>query len=180
MDKPGGISSEAVKAKTGKSWDDWLKTLDKEGAKKLSHKEIAALVHSRYNVGGWWSQMITVGYEQARGLREVHQKTDGFSANVSRTFNAPLETLYESWSDAKKRKRWIGDGTMTVRKATENKSIRITWSDGTNLDVNFYPKGDAKSQVSLECSKLPDAASVQSRKAWWSDALARLKSQLES
>ena len=66
----GGIRSEAVQKATGCGWDKWIKALDHEGCASMSHTEIAALVHAKWpKVGDWWSQMVTVGYEQARGLR---------------------------------------------------------------------------------------------------------------
>lgn len=70
--------------------------------------------------------MVTVGYEQARGLRDKHQKTDGFSASVSKTLSVPLGRLFEIWSDEQTRAAWLGE-SFTVRKATQNKSMRVTW-----------------------------------------------------
>ncbi|MCJ7519417.1 MAG: DUF4287 domain-containing protein [Anaerolineaceae bacterium] len=32
------ISSDAVKAKTGKSWDEWFALMDASGFAKMSHK----------------------------------------------------------------------------------------------------------------------------------------------
>ena len=34
-------SDEAVKAKSGKTWAQWFKILDKAGAKKWAHREIS-------------------------------------------------------------------------------------------------------------------------------------------
>lgn len=62
------ISDEAVSARTGKTWGEWCKILDKARAKAMEHKEIVAILSKRYpKLGGWWTQMVTVGYEQARG-----------------------------------------------------------------------------------------------------------------
>ncbi len=59
--------------------------------------------------------------------------------------------------------------------------MRITWIDGaTHLDVTFYVKGDAKSQVIVQHGKLPDAKGAETMKAYWSEALDRLKSCLEA
>ena len=44
---------------------------------------------------------------------------------------------------------------ITIRKATPE-VVRITWSDGTHVDVLFYAKGDAKSQVSIDHHRRPD------------------------
>jgi hypothetical protein len=57
--------------------------------------------------------------------------------------------------------------------------MRITWGDGTNVDVNFLAKGAAKSQVAVEHDKLPNAAAVAKMKALWGKALDSLKARLE-
>lgn len=50
--------------------------LDKAGAKKMSHQEIANHLHTKHDVAPWWTQMVTVTYEQARGLRQKHHLVD--------------------------------------------------------------------------------------------------------
>src|ERR1700752_4374658 len=68
-----GVGSDAVLRATGKAWDEWLKLLDRAGAKKMPHKDIALMLSRQFKVPDWWSQMVTVGYEQARGLRKAYQ-----------------------------------------------------------------------------------------------------------
>ncbi len=174
------MSDAAVQAKTGKAWDEWFKILDKAGGKKMNHKEIVAYLSEKYNVGPWWRQMVTVTYEQARGLREAYQKTKGYSANSSKTITAPLAKLYKAWSDDKLRNRWLPEKGIVIRKATPEKSMRITWSDGkTSVSVYFLAKGEAKSQVALEHEKLPDAKAVVKMKTYWAEALGRLQEMVE-
>ena len=176
-----GIGDEAVKAKTGKTWAQWLKALDAGGAKKMSHREIAAHLHRQHKLSGWWSQMVTVGYEQARGRREQYQTPSGYQAHASKTVNAPLAALFEAWADERERAGWLGQHPLTIRKATPRKSMRITWEDGsTSVEVNFYARGKSKSQVALEHRKLSSAADVSRMKAFWSKALDALKSRLEA
>jgi uncharacterized protein YndB with AHSA1/START domain len=176
-----GISSEAVRAKTGKGWFQWFAILDKAGATKWPHKKIAVYLHDECDCRDWWSQMVTVGYEQARGLRVKHQTADGFTAGASKTVAVPIANLYEAWLDPKARAKWLPDAAkITIRKATKNRSLRITWSDGkSNVDVMFYPKGAAKSQVTIERRKLPNAKAVAQVKAYWTTALNKLKGLLE-
>jgi uncharacterized protein YndB with AHSA1/START domain len=173
-------SDEAVKAKTGKTWPEWFAQLDAEGAKKMSHKEIVAVVRGKYGVGPWWQQQVTVVYEQSRGLRDKHETPAGFQASVSRTFNAPAAEVFKAWKEPRTRARWLNEPGLIVRKATPDKSLRITWADGqTSVDVGLYPKGEAKTQVALQHSKLANATAVKRQKAYWAEALARLKEQLE-
>jgi hypothetical protein len=169
-----GISSAAVAAKTGKTWEQWLKALDSNGAKKLDHKAIVRIVEEKHGLGPWWQQMITVGYEQARGLRVKHQRPDGFSVSASKTFAAPVSELFRAWTDAKRRKTWLPD-PITIRKSTANRSVRITWSaDDTRVEAMFFPKGHEKCQVAVEHSRLAGAAAAAKVKTFWKERLEKL------
>jgi uncharacterized protein YndB with AHSA1/START domain len=175
-----GVGSDAVARATGKAWDQWLAILDKAGAVAMPHKAIARMLAEKFSVPPWWSQMVTVGYEQARGLREAHQKPDGFAASASRTVQASLDRLYGAWADPRLRSLWMGEAPVTVRRATDGKSMRITWAaGGSRVDVNFYPVGAGKSRVQVEHGKLGDPGDAREKKAFWGAALDRLKAMLE-
>ena len=178
----GGISDEAVKKATGCDWEAWLFVLDKSGCAEKPHKEIAELIHKRWpKVGGWWSQMVTVGYEQARGLRAKNQTTDGWKVSSSKTVSVPVKTLFAAWKDPKKRAAWLKDHDFTVRKATEPKSMRISWVDGkTTVEANFYAKGTGKSYVALQHNKLTGRKEVEKMRAYWTKALDAMKERLEA
>ena len=163
------IGDEAVKRATGRDWAEWLKLLDKAGAKTKSHKEIAAIVSEKYGAPPWWSQMVTVTYERERGLREVHQTAAGYVANVSRTFNVPVGELFETFRRAAKKEKY-GE-----RKATAPKSLRLTAPDDTSVEVGFYAKGDSKSSVAVQHSKLTSQKDVAKRKEYWREVLGKLK-----
>jgi uncharacterized protein YndB with AHSA1/START domain len=174
-----GMGDDAVREATGKSWEEWFRKLDRAGAKEMEHAAIARHLSEEENVPDWWCQMVTVGYEQARGLRQKHQRPDGFSVSASRTLAVPIERAFDAFADAKTRKRWLSDTGFTVRRATRPKSLRITWVDGvTNVDVNLYAKDDGRSQVSVQHSKLPDADAAARMKAYWGEALDRLREKL--
>jgi uncharacterized protein YndB with AHSA1/START domain len=180
-DKIAGISSEAVKAKTGKSWAEWLKILDKAGARKMSHTKIAAYLYDNRGVPGWWCQMVAVGYEQARGLRVRHQTIKGFEISKSITIAVPVKMLFEAFKNDKTRTRWLPEKGVAIRKATPYKSMRVNWSDGkTLLSVNFYPKGTGKSQIVVQHLKLASATEVKQKQGYWSKALEKLKNLLEN
>ena len=136
------ISDAAVQAKTGRVWTEWFTLLDAEGAAGLAHREIAVALREQHGLSGWWSQMVTVAYEQARGLREPHQTSRGYQVGVSKTVPVAVDALFTAWEDEVSRRRWLGDEPITIRRATRPKSMRITWSDGrSNVDVSFWDKG---------------------------------------
>jgi len=172
------IGDDALRAKTGRSWAEWIATLDAAGARSMTHQEIASVLHEKFGVGPWWTQMVTVGYEQATGKRVPMQKADGYSASASRTLHAPASAAFRAFENKSVRRRWL-DADFTIRKATAPKSLRITWKDGrTNLDVNIYPRGRGKAQVSLQHSKLGSARSAAQMKRYWRDALDSLEGVL--
>jgi hypothetical protein len=177
-----GIGDAAVLAKTGKNWAKWFAILDKAGAAAWPHKEIAVYLHDQCGCPNWWSQMVTVGYEQARGLRVKHQKAVGFSASASKTISVSVTVLFAAWHDPKKLAKWLPEGKkITVRKTTTTKSVRATWIDGTtSIDVQFWSKGDAKSQITVEHTKLGSVDNVMGLKAYWAEAFSRLKKMLEA
>ncbi|MDE2903769.1 MAG: DUF4287 domain-containing protein [Chloroflexota bacterium] len=173
------ISNAAVEARTGRVWAEWFTLLDAEGAAEMTHREIAAALHDRHGLSGWWSQMVTVAYEQARGRREAHQTSRGYQVGVSKTVPVNVNTLFTAWTDEETRGAWLGDESITIRRATRPKSMRITWSDGqTNVDVSFWDKGPAKSTVQVQHAKLADREDVEGRRSFWRSALARLARQL--
>jgi uncharacterized protein YndB with AHSA1/START domain len=138
------------------------------------------MLSRKFAVPDWWSQMVTVGYEQARGLRAVQQTSSGFAANASRTVGTSLDKLYNAWNDPVMRARWLLDAPVEVRKCTDGKSIRMTWTaGGSNVDVGFYNKGVDKSMVAVQHGKLGSASDVKRQKAFWGEALERLKALLE-
>ena len=173
------MSDEAVAAKTGKNWKQWFTIIDKAGGRKMTHQEIVKLLNSKHNVGPWWGQMVTVTYEQQSGLRQNHEKPDGFQVSVSRTVNTPLSSLYSAFESSASRKEWLGEDGLVTRKATKNKSMRVTWKDGkTSLEINFYSKAKDKSQVVVQHSKLASAGAAARMKTYWAKALDRLRDHL--
>ncbi|MHC4845830.1 MAG: SRPBCC family protein [Planctomycetota bacterium] len=176
----GKISDDAVKSATGRSWAQWFAALDKAGCKGKDHKAIVAAVGKvSSKTSGWWRQMVTVEYERARGLRKLHEKAGGFAVGASRTLPVPIGKLYKAWSDDRTRERWLADTDIVIRKATREKSMRITWVDGkSSVNVYFWDKGPGKSQVTIDHEKLPSQRDVKRLKLYWSDNLDALKALL--
>jgi uncharacterized protein YndB with AHSA1/START domain len=175
-----GIGTDAVARATGKAWDQWLSILDKAGAVAMPHKAIASMLAQKYGLPPWWNQMVTVGYEQARGLREAFQQGDGFAANSSRTLNASIERLHGAWADPALRALWLGSAPVEVTRSTDGRSMRVAWTaGGQRVDVDFSPAGEGKSRVRVEHGRLKDAKAVAEKKAFWKGALERLKALLE-
>ncbi|HWB43365.1 MAG TPA: hypothetical protein VG500_19030 [Gemmatimonadales bacterium] len=174
-----GKSDAILKEKTGCNWERWVRSLDAHKAYTWRHGEIAKYVAEKYKVPGWWAQMVTVGYERIKGLRAVGQRMDGlFEAGKSRTFAVPVSDLYRAFHDGRTRARWLPGLDLTVRGATREKSIRLTWPDGTPVTAWFERKGEGKSVVALAHGKLPDRAAASQAKQFWGERLDALKEVL--
>jgi hypothetical protein len=176
-----GMSDESVKKATGCDWATWVAALDYAGAKDMSHREIARYVKEKFDTPDWWTQGVVVGYERIRGLRAMGQRRDGsYEASKSKTVGVPVEKLYKAFRDARLRARWLPGVNLTVRTATPNKSMRVTWDDDTRLEIGFTAKGDAKSQVALAHVRLASKAEAERMKAYWGERLNALAEMVKN
>jgi hypothetical protein len=174
-----GMSDDAVRAKTGRNWQEWVRVLDAAGAASMPHREIATYLYEEQQVPGWWAQMVTVGYERIRGLRDIGQRRGGsYEASKSKTLPVPLAELYRACSNARKREQWLPDTKLVVRKSTPEKTMRITWEDGTAVEMYFVAKGEAKSQLAIQHRKLPTRAAADQMKSYWDARLGALAALL--
>jgi uncharacterized protein YndB with AHSA1/START domain len=173
------MSDESVASATGKTWSAWFRLLDTAGAKEMTHQEITRHLSEKHGVPPWWTQMVAVTYEQARGLRDKHEKPQGFEISVSRTMEVPISKAFKAWTDEKIRRQWLPE-KLEIRKAAANKSLRITWEDGnTSVAASFLAKAKNKTQVVAQHSKLPNASAAAKMKKFWSEALERMKALTE-
>jgi len=170
-----GMSDASLKEATGCTWERWVRTLDRAGAAQKSHREIAKLV-AFFGTSSWWTQMVTVGYERIRGLRQRGQlRSGGFQTSKSRTFDADVARVYDAFADTRTRKRWL-DEDVTIRSATAHKRMRLAWPDGTSVVVGFVAKGAAKSVAAVQHEKLADRVAVDAAKLAWGERFDRLAS----
>lgn len=177
--KLAGMSDDKIAAKTGRTWREWTRVLDGDGAAAMPHRDIAALVHGKHKIGDWWAQTVTVGYERITGLRERGQRRSGaYEVNKSKTFSVSVDALFRAWVDDRVRHRWLVGVKTSVRTATAPKSLRLQWPDGTIVAVGFMAKGSAKSVAALAHMKLGDKATADNLKKYWTDRLDALASLL--
>ncbi|TNH31099.1 hypothetical protein FHG89_04110 [Micromonospora orduensis] len=176
------IADDLVRARTGRGWAEWFALLDAASATERTHTEIARHLVAEHDVSGWWAQSITVGYEQARGLRAPGQRRGGgFEASASRTVAVPAPRLFEAFADETARARWLPDVEVRVRTATAPRSFRADWAGGpTRIVVGFDAVGESKTRVNVLHEKLTGAEQAAELKAYWRERLAALKVLLES
>ena len=174
---------EALRAATGKDWGEWLALLDAAGAaaRKLDHSGVVDLaMQSLPDSAGWWGQMVSVGYERARGLREKHESCNGeFQATSSKTFPVPLFAAFAAWADANLRGEWLDAPALSFTKLNAGKNIRARWPGGALIDIRFSATGPDKCQIVVDTMKLDDRAAVEDAKAFWQAQFERLRQYLK-
>lgn len=92
-----------VERATGRPWAQWLQFMDSIDAKNLDHHQIALKVYEELDGTierlGWWTQAVTVAYEQDIGRRVPGQRPDGtFQTSVSRSTTLGMQELMRRWT----------------------------------------------------------------------------------
>jgi len=174
------ISNEAVKKSTGKVWSEWFALLNKAGAKKMEHKAIAEMLHKKLGLSGWWSQMVTVQYEQEIKGRKKHSKPEGYQISKSKTLSFSASKVFSVVQYPALRKSWLKGPDFSITKSMKNKSIRGKWvDDKTNVEFQFYPKEKAKTQLVVQHSKISSEKEAEKLKKYWERNLNLLTKYLE-
>ena len=195
--KPSGVSDDAVAAATGRNWDEWIAFLDDLGAADMDHKGIVALTAGPGGLSnGWWQQSVTVGYEQARGLRVVGQTSGAdFQIGVQKTLPAPPDAAWALVSDRPGRDVWLGKTASLefskgrkyrtdegregeIRSCVPGERVRLTWShpsliQPSMLQIYLAASGD-KTSVRFHQERLSSLEERELMRKHWRGVLEEL------
>jgi hypothetical protein len=162
------MSDASITKGTGRSWDDWFRVLDAWGATTKGHPAIARYLHDQHGVDGWWAQSVTVGYEWARGLRQVHETPDGFQVSVSRTIAASADDVWRDFVEPARRDRWLEPDTLRMRPGTGTRGKSARFDDGDGRLVHIYLTSKGKtSAVAVTTERLAGPEEVDAHRALW-------------
>jgi hypothetical protein len=164
-----------VERATHRSWEDWLRFMDAIGAPELDHQQIALQVYAELDGTmdrlGWWTQAVTVAYEQHIGRRVPGQRPDGtFQTSVSRSTELGMAPLMEQWAA-------FAPGDASVRYVLagppriSGTDRRVTWRakarDGSSIVVTSEPKKDGTASLVAAQMGLPTLeANDEARQRW--------------
>lgn len=172
------ISDEKLLAATGRTRAAWHDLLDAENASTWTHTQIARWLVETHAVDGWWAQGITVGFEQAKGMRMPGQQPDGtFSASSSKSLPGSVRELLELAIDAYS--AVAGKDPASVSREAKHPTARWKLDDGTSVLVTVSPGSGDNSRVALTHLKLPDSGSLGSAKAALADVLRGIASRVD-
>lgn len=195
--KPSGVSGDAVSAATGRNWDEWIAFLDSLGAAEMDHKGIVALTAGPGGItNGWWQQSVTVGYEQARGLRVVGQTSGAdFQIGVQKTLPVLPDVAWALLSERPGRDAWLGRTQSLefrkgqkylteegregeIRSCVPGERVRLTWShpslaQTSTLQIYLAPSGD-KTSVRFHQERLSGPEERELMRRHWRRVLEEL------
>lgn len=170
-------SDEAIREATGRGWNEWCDILDAWPGDPSDHPAMVAFVQEEYDVSGWWSQSVAVGYERITGLRLPYQQPDGtFSAGKSRTVDIDPGLLRAMLLDDRDREDLFGGQTTHLRSKPTAKVLRVGIGSGV-AQIAIDPQPNGRVKVTIAHERLPHSEDVEVWKAYWDEWLADLEEE---
>ncbi|GGH45407.1 DUF4287 domain-containing protein [Microbacterium album] len=187
-DKPGWVSEPEIgdariREKTGHDWAEWVALIDAGPGRDAGHSAIAAWVEQEHGVDAWWAQGVTVGYERITGLRLPGQMKDGtFTVSRTRTLDLDGAALRSLLDDDDARAGLLPGLLSTARSRPAAKAPRFAIVDAASGEeagiLQFRIEQTATGcALVVTHEKLPDVATAESWKRYWSDWLDDLAAQ---
>jgi hypothetical protein len=165
-----------VERATRRTWDEWLQFMDAQNAQSLDHQQIALKVYEELEGTidrlGWWTQAVTVAYEQYIGRRVPGQRPDGtFQMSVSKSTSLGMADLMEKWTDFAADDESVQEIVAVGEVRISGTDRRITWRgkahDGSSVIVTSEPnkKGTA-SIVAAQLGLATLESNDEARRRW--------------
>ncbi|MGI9598310.1 MAG: hypothetical protein ACR2QK_19255 [Acidimicrobiales bacterium] len=168
------MGEDAVKAATGKGWDDWCDLIEKSPELGDDHAAIAIHLTEVHGLGPWWAQTVTVGYERITGLRLPYQRPDGtFTAGKSGTVVADGESLRELLLSEAGRGDLFPGFLTELRSKPTSKAIRVAIGPGV-AEISLEARDDSRIRVAVAHDGLPSFDDVEPWKSYWADWLVAI------
>jgi len=165
------LSDEAIRAGTGRGWEDRCDLIDGCEARTGGHQAIATYVRDEHAIDAWWAQGVTVGYERITGLRLPHQMADGtFTANKSRTVTVDATALWRALLENEERRHLLPDVETVLRSRDTAKAIRLAIGGGV-VTITLEEVGSGRVKVVVEHKHLQSIRAVEEWKFYWNDWL---------
>ena len=168
------MSDEAVADATGRGWDEWCEVIEAWPGHRDGHAAIAAWLQSEHDVGAWWAQGVTVGYERITGLRLPHQMADGtFTSNKSMTLAGDAALISGLLRSPGDHADLFPGNEAVLRSGPDAKTVRIGIGGGVaSFDVR--DRGDGRCTVTVAHEKLTSLDDVERWKFYWQEWLEAL------
>jgi uncharacterized protein YndB with AHSA1/START domain len=195
------LTERACREATGQTLAEWYAWLD-AGGKHPGRRELIFRMYVGRKLPVWWAITIAVEYEKHCGMRKKDGLYEGYGICASKQLAAPVSRLYAAWAAAEELSRWFGAGTQATvvdggtysnddgdrgkyLRVRPQRDLRLSWENPalatpTLVDVAFSDKGDGKSQVMVNHSRIQLREEADGLRMAWQDALGKLKTLLEA
>ncbi|KRC58734.1 hypothetical protein ASE14_19630 [Agromyces sp. Root81] len=168
-----GIGDDAVVSATGRTRDEWFALLDAAGAAEWKHQAIANWLARDQGVDPWWAQGVTVGYEQARGIRSPGQRQDGtFEVSVTRTIAGDVEPALRALAAVVTAR--TGVEPLALNLSAKYPTARFPLDGGEFVLASASARGAGKTSIGLTRGRMPtgdDLAEAKQTLRGWLDAV---------
>jgi uncharacterized protein YndB with AHSA1/START domain len=162
----GSVTEDAMRANTGKTWEEWFKILDKAGARMMDPDEIAVLLQKQTGLSHWWSQRVALAYARGEPLAKRYEVT------LTKIVAVPRATIWEAWHDSATLAQWLPDARFEVSKEVPPKLLQLDWPDETRVTVRLFERR-GKTRMVVSHGKLAETDAPRQQQ-YWSAALDRL------
>jgi hypothetical protein len=158
-----------------------MRFMDGIGAVDLDHQQIALRVYEELEGTveqlGWWTQAVTVAYEQHVGRRVPGQRPDGtFQTSVSRSTTLRMAELMERWTRFAAQDEAVRS-VVTGDLRVSGTDRRITWRskavDGSSVVVTSEPRRNGTASLVAAQMGLPSAEANEEARRLWGDVVER-------
>ena len=175
-----------VERATNRTWDEWLAFMEKVDAKSLDHHQIAIKVYEELDGTidnlGWWTQAVTVAYEQYIGRRIPGQRPDGtFQTSVSKSTKLGMDDLIKKWADYAAEDKAVLDlagDDIRVGGTDRRKTWRTKAADGSTIMVISEPKPNGTASIVVQHMGLLTLELNNEAKSEWTVILGRFMERL--
>jgi hypothetical protein len=171
-----------VERATNRTWDEWLRFMDGIGAQDLDHKAIALRVYEElddsFEQRGWWTQAVTVAYEQHIGRRIPGQRPDGtFQTSVSRSTSSGMRELMDRWEQFAAGDEAVRDTVVAGDLRVSGTDRRLTWRtkarDGSSVVVISEPKKNGTASLVVQHMGLATLELNEEARERWTGIVGR-------
>lgn len=195
------IHDASAKEKTGKTLAQWFAVLDQAGGLAKGRRELSNLVLEQVGKDAWWATTIVVEYERAKGQKEKDGRPTGYSICSTKSVAAPLGRVFASFGSQADLDRWLGAGTrvsfaeggaltnddgdrLRFTRIRADKDLRLAWehatrAPGSQVEVLFADKGQGKTGITLNHTRIATRREADELRSGWGAALEALKRHLE-
>jgi len=108
------------------------------------------------------------------------RRPDSLAVTESITITVPLPKLFDAWTSTAARRLWLHVPSVTTRRATPRKSIRLNWNDGsTHALAEFTTLAGGRCIITVTHEGIQRPAQAAEIASIWTASLKRLKTRME-